>query len=93
MAALAPHAVARPATAEGARGTDVVRRSVDAWNEGDREGFVACYAEDCELVTPSSSGNGVDGVAKFWAASMTAFPGRLYWDELGMIGQLGLLPE
>ena len=131
----------------------LVRDGVDAWNAGDLDAFLAPYAEDCELITPSFGGKGHEAIREFWAESMTAFPGcqlrgvevvavgdqvfeegalegtntgpsrgpdgseipatgrsvtlpylgvhrvvgdeiirtRLYWDELGMIGALGLM--
>lgn len=131
----------------------LVRDGVDAWNAGDLDAFLAPYAEDCELTTPSFGGKGHEAIREFWTESMTAFPGcrlrgvavvaigdqvfeegalegtntgsskapdgseipatgrpvtlpyvgvhrvvggkivstRLYWDELGMIGALGLI--
>ncbi len=54
--------------------TDVVRASVDTWNNADRQGFLACYAEDCEIVTPALDGKGHDGVAAFWTSIMGPMP-------------------
>lgn len=133
---------------------ETVHVAVLAWNAGDQNAFVATYAEDCELVTPSWHGKGREAVREFWRTTMEAFPrcqlvgvgltslgetvveegavqgcntgpsrapdgsevpatgrdvalpycgvhrvrgGRvvashLYWDELGMIAQLGLVP-
>jgi ketosteroid isomerase-like protein len=54
---------------------DVVLQSIRAWNAGDQDAYVACFAEDCELVTPTSIGKGHEGVIAFWRENMEAFPG------------------
>jgi uncharacterized protein (TIGR02246 family) len=54
--------------------TDIVRASIDTWNDADRQGFLGCYAEDCEIVSPGLEGSGHDGVAQFWTSIMTGMP-------------------
>jgi uncharacterized protein (TIGR02246 family) len=53
---------------------DTVRASVDTWNDADRQGFLACYAEDCSIVSPDVRGTGRDGAAAFWASIMDVLP-------------------
>ncbi|MFC4948122.1 ester cyclase [Pseudonocardia sp. GCM10023141] len=55
-------------------GTEIVQRSADAWNNRDRDAYLACYAEDCEFTTPHSTGKGPAAVIAFWEMQMTAFP-------------------
>ena len=54
--------------------TDVVRASIATFNEADRQGFLGCYAADCEIVSPGLRGAGHDGVAEFWSSIMTTIP-------------------
>lgn len=53
---------------------ELVQNSIDTWNNADRQGFLACYADDCEIVTPAMRGKGHEGIAEFWAATMDTFP-------------------
>ena len=46
----------------------------DAWNRHDRDAYVALYADDCEIVTPGSTGKGHQGVLDFWTVSAGPFP-------------------
>ncbi|WP_433507022.1 ester cyclase [Pseudonocardia halophobica] len=130
-------------------------RLTDAWNAHDVDGFVAPFAEDCELTLPGFDAKGRQGLRDFWAENEKAFPDnqvvvhrtyvdgdtvveeslfrgtntgplgnpdgtetpptgarievpfaavytvrgheivrvRMYWDQLDMLAQLGLLPE
>jgi ketosteroid isomerase-like protein len=134
---------------------DIVRASVESWNDADRQGYFARYAEDCSITSPQVRGAGRDGVAAFWASIMDGMPdcrvevtlllgegdvvveeavatgtntgasrapdgseipatgrvatvpftavhqvhgdeivnSRFYWDTMGFLDQLGLLPE
>jgi steroid delta-isomerase-like uncharacterized protein len=53
---------------------DAVRASVETWNNADRQGFLACYTEDCKITTPTLRGTGHDGVAAFWASTLGTMP-------------------
>lgn len=57
-------------------GTEILQRSVDAWNDGDREAYLDCYTEDCELTSPAGTAKGRAGVGEFWDEHMTAWPDR-----------------
>ena len=54
-------------------GRAVVERGVDLWNSHDREGFIACFAEDCEFNVPRRPGKGRAAVAAWWDINHTAF--------------------
>jgi steroid delta-isomerase-like uncharacterized protein len=59
-------------------GRAVVERGVDLWNSHDREGFIACFSEDCEFNVPRRPGKGRAAVAAWWDLNATAFgPGRV----------------
>lgn len=53
---------------------ELVQRQADAWNARDREGFVATYADDCEVTAPGFAGKGRQGVGEFWSLWMDGFP-------------------
>ena len=36
----------------------VVERAISLWNNHDREGYIACFAEDCEFNVPRVPGEG-----------------------------------
>ena len=56
----------------------VVERALSAWNNHDREGYIACFAEDCEYNVPRRPGNGRDAVAAWYDHNAVAFgPGRV----------------
>jgi len=46
----------------------LIDKTADAWNSRDRAGFVACYAEDCEITAPGFAGTGHQAVTEFWDA-------------------------
>lgn len=52
----------------------LIEKTTDTWNNRDRDGYLACYAEDCEITAPGLVGKGRQGVNDFWDAYMTAFP-------------------
>ena len=52
----------------------MVERSRDAWNARDRAGYLDCYAQDCEFVTPLVAGKGHEAVAAHFDATTTAAP-------------------
>jgi len=54
--------------------TELNDLATEAWNRGDRDAFVACYTEDCEIVTPDMTAKGHDAVHQFWAANFGPFP-------------------
>ena len=59
-------------------GTAVVEKAISLWNNKDREGFIACFAEDCEFNVPRVPGEGRAAVAAWWDFHATAFgPGRI----------------
>jgi steroid delta-isomerase-like uncharacterized protein len=56
----------------------VVEKAISAWNNHDREGYIACFAEDCEYNVPRRPGNGRDAVAAWYDHNAVAFgPGRI----------------
>jgi ketosteroid isomerase-like protein len=52
----------------------LIEQTTTTWNNRDRDGYFACYAEDCEITAPGFVGKGHQGVAEFWTAYMDAFP-------------------
>jgi ketosteroid isomerase-like protein len=54
-------------------GRAVVESAVALWNNHDREGFIACFAEDCEFNVPRRPGKGRAAVAAWWDINHTAF--------------------
>ena len=57
-------------------GRAVVEKSISAWNNHDREGYIACFAEDCEYNVPRRPGKGRDAVAAWWDFNAAAFGER-----------------
>lgn len=55
-------------------GKSIIERSADAWNNRDRDGFLALYAEDCEWVTPQEAGKGHQAITTFWDRNMATMP-------------------
>lgn len=53
---------------------EILDRSRDAWNAHDRAGYLDCYAQDCDFVTPLVAGKGHEAVAAHFDASTTAAP-------------------
>jgi steroid delta-isomerase-like uncharacterized protein len=53
----------------------VVEKAISAWNNHDREGYIACFAEDCEYNVPRRPGKGRDAVAAWWDFNAAAFGG------------------
>jgi steroid delta-isomerase-like uncharacterized protein len=51
----------------------VVENAISAWNNHDREGYIACFAEDCEYNVPRRPGKGRDAVAAWWDFNAAAF--------------------
>ena len=59
-------------------GTALIERAVALWNDKDRDGFIGCFAEDCEFNLPRRPGTGRDSVATWWDIQATAFgPGMV----------------
>lgn len=52
----------------------IIEKSADAWNALGRAAFVACYATDCEFVTPQEVGRGHAAVEKFWDDNEVVWP-------------------
>src|SRR6185436_19945383 len=57
-------------------GRAVVEKSISAWNNHDREGYIACFAEDCEYNVPRLPGKGRAAVAAWWDFNAAAFGER-----------------
>ena len=51
----------------------VVEKAISAWNNHDREGYIACFAEDCEYNVPRRPGKGRTAVAAHWDFNTAAF--------------------
>jgi steroid delta-isomerase-like uncharacterized protein len=51
----------------------VVENACSAWNNHDREGYIACFAEDCEYNVPRRPGKGRDAVGAWWDFNAAAF--------------------
>lgn len=56
-------------------GRATMQKAADLWNAGDREAFLACYTDDCEITTPQGTEKGQAGAAAFWAAAYEPAPG------------------
>jgi steroid delta-isomerase-like uncharacterized protein len=54
----------------------VVEKAMSAWNNNDREGYIACFAEDCDYNVPRRPGKGRAAVAAFWDFNAAAFGER-----------------
>jgi ketosteroid isomerase-like protein len=54
----------------------VVEKATALWNNHDREGYIACFAEDCEYNVPRRPGMGRDAVAAWWDFNAAAFGER-----------------
>jgi ketosteroid isomerase-like protein len=52
----------------------LINKTTDTWNNRDRNGYLACYAHDCEIIAPGFAGTGHQAVNEFWDAYMNAFP-------------------
>jgi steroid delta-isomerase-like uncharacterized protein len=52
----------------------LIEHTTNAWNQRDREAYLACYADDCEIVAAGFLGHGHTGVDEFWAGFMQPFP-------------------
>jgi ketosteroid isomerase-like protein len=52
----------------------LIEKTTDTWNHRDRDGYLACYAPDCEITAPGFVGKGHQAVNDFWDAYITAFP-------------------
>ena len=52
----------------------LIEKTTDTWNNRDRDGYLACYAHDCEITAPGFEGKGHQAVNDFWDAYMIAFP-------------------
>ncbi len=52
----------------------LIEKTTSTWNDRDRDGYLACYADDCEIITPGFVGKGHQAVNDFWDVYMTAFP-------------------
>ncbi|MDT7685743.1 MAG: hypothetical protein QOG57_6053 [Pseudonocardiales bacterium] len=61
-------------TVAGMDALQLIEQTTTTWNNRDRDGYFACYAEDCEITAPGFVGKGHQGVAEFWSAYMDAFP-------------------
>ena len=53
---------------------ELFERMIEAWNGHDGDGFVATFAEDCEISSPVLTGKGHDVVRQFWELYDGAFP-------------------
>jgi len=45
-------------------GTAVIEKAISLWNNHDREGYIACFAADCEYNVPRLPGKGRDGICQ-----------------------------
>jgi uncharacterized protein (TIGR02246 family) len=53
---------------------ELFERMTNAWNAHDGDGFVATYAEDCEVTSPDLDGKGQKIVREFWEQYDRSFP-------------------
>ena len=73
-------------------GSAAVESSLELSNDHDREGFIACFAEDCEFNVPRRPGKGRAAVAAWWAFNATAFgPGHVRVESLIESGETVVL--
>jgi len=52
----------------------LIEHTTNAWNQRDRQAYLACYADDCEIVAAGFLGHGHTGVNEFWTGFMEPFP-------------------
>src|SRR5690349_21260195 len=52
----------------------LIEKTELTWNGRDRDGYLSCYAPDCEITAPGFAGTGHQALSEFWDAYMTAFP-------------------
>ena len=57
-------------------GRATIQKSADIWNSGDREAFLACYTDDCEITSNLGTDKGRAAVAAYWAAYNEPHPGN-----------------
>jgi ketosteroid isomerase-like protein len=70
----------------------LIENAVELWNKQDREGFIACFAEDCEFNVPRRPGQGRDAVAAWWDFNATAWgPGNVRAEMLIESGETVVL--
>jgi steroid delta-isomerase-like uncharacterized protein len=66
----------------------VVENAISLWNNHDREGYIACFAEDCEYNVPRRPGKGRAAVAGWFDHNAIAFgPGRVRVEVLFESGE------
>jgi steroid delta-isomerase-like uncharacterized protein len=53
---------------------DLVAATTETWNARDRDGYLALYTDDCEIIAPGFTGRGQEALAQFWDMYMSAFP-------------------
>jgi ketosteroid isomerase-like protein len=78
---------------------EVVKRAVEAINQGDIEGYLACCTEDVQLVTPvadiGGAYDGPDGIRRFFTDIRDAAPNfKIVVESLEAVGPdrvLGLM--
>ena len=71
---------------------DLVEKAISLWNNQDREGYLACFAEDCEFIVPGSPGKGRASVAAYWDFNHTAFPdGHIRIEVLAESGETAMI--
>lgn len=73
-------------------GTALIENAIALWNGRDRDGFIGCFAEDCEFNIPRRPGTGRDAVATWWDIQAAAFgPGDVRAELLVEAGETVVL--
>jgi steroid delta-isomerase-like uncharacterized protein len=52
----------------------LIEHTTTAWNNRDLDAYLACYADDCEILASGFEAHGHTGVAEFWTGFMEPFP-------------------
>jgi steroid delta-isomerase-like uncharacterized protein len=52
----------------------LIEATTSTWNERDKDGYLALYTDDCEIVAPGFTGRGHEALSQFWDVQMTALP-------------------
>ncbi len=68
-------------------GQATIQKSADVWNKGDRDGFLACYTDDCEITSNMGTEKGQAAVAAYWAVYNEPNPGSQI--RIGVLIEVG----
>ena len=53
---------------------ELIEATTRTWNERDRDGYLALYTDDCEIIAPGFTGRGHEDLGAFYDVQMTTLP-------------------